>query len=144
MNALDLATPPELLLPIGLVLCSISALLWLHEHRSAVARARRRVRAWLNASRTDLARADARAEGHAAAGLGHRVRRDHGGRRGHDGDRAARPLALTDDEVVALARYLDLSARRMSGMTIAEAYGAISKVMRAANVVLHADRAGRR
>lgn len=54
------------------------------------------------------------------------------------------PIVLDDDEVLALARYLELSSRRMSGMQIADAYDGIVKVTRAASDIIHADRASRR
>lgn len=133
----DLDNPILGLLIAALFAWVVLAVVWMHEHRAAVARVRRILLA-------RMGRTSARAEAHDAARLGRRVRRDHGSKRRSGRARAAHPLelTLTDDEAVALARWVEL--RWVSADEQAVLHAAIDKLDRVALRLIQADRAGRR
>lgn len=158
MNPPDLSNPWWMVLGWALVLWIAAGIVWHREHRStrrpgAPRRLARRLRDRLRAAARDRrrlrhlpdeagsssgTRPEPGVERHAAS-----VRAEQE----HDDARGVRPLPrldLTDDELVALARYLDHSSRRMSGLAIADALDAIVKVLHAADDVMHEDRASRR
>lgn len=138
----DLNTDPMMLLAIAALLGIVSLALWLYErkhdgrpHPADDARADR-------ARASDPSARDARAARRGATDrdrLGYLgVGSDRSGRRG----RAAYALDLTDDELLALARYLQLGwvAEDQRSALI----DALNKTDSVARRVIAADRAGRR
>lgn len=147
-------TPPDLdnplwqILLIAALLWIVLALLWAHDRakQRRALRARSGVLAHLGAAIARAARA-------LAARLDHGLHRDR--RRGPRDERRAKHhrvgdagqrLALTDDEVVALARhfYRGGLARRSQEWTDAALVIGLDKIEHAASDILNAERMGRR
>jgi len=138
----DLDNPILGLLVAALLAWAAVGVMWLHDHRAAVARLRRIVLARLGFK-------TARAEAHDAAWVGRSVHRHHRrdqrrrARRQLHGARSS--LELTSDEVVALARYLGLGWRvEWSVEQVTALNSAHAKIGERADLIILAERAGRR
>jgi hypothetical protein len=138
----DLDTDPLVLLPMAALLGIVSLALWLYERKhDERPHSKDDPRAGRAGTGDPATRHTRRSSGDAAYRdrLGDRADRR---KRSAGSDRAARALGLTDDEVVAIARYLQLGW--VSEDQRADLIAAINKTDSVARYLINADRAGRR